>query len=69
MDIALPTDATIVFIGRVYTPWADQLTCPRQGRQDAPTCRIQFTSRGLRRCAFTPLAPRQPGDDQVGDPE
>src|SRR5215831_2854602 len=21
------------------------------------------------RCAFTPLAPRQPGDDQVGDPE
>ena len=20
------------------------------------------------RCAFTPLAPRQPGDDQVGDP-
>jgi tRNA (adenine37-N6)-methyltransferase len=153
VDFALPTDATIVFIGRIYTPWVDRLTCPRQGRQDGPTCRIQVYEpwvtaldgiteyerlevlywlhesrrdlvrqsprndgiargtfslrtparpnpigtqivkllrvvgenvfvRGLDclngtplidlkpdRCAFTPLAPRQPGDDQVGDPE
>ena len=153
VDIALPTDATIVFIGRIYTPWADRLACPRQGRQDGPTCRIQVYEpwvaaldgiteyerlevlywlhesrrdlvrqsprndgiargtfslrtparpnpigtqtvkllrvdgenvfvRGLDclngtplidlkpdRCTFTPLAPRQPGDDQVGDPE
>jgi tRNA-Thr(GGU) m(6)t(6)A37 methyltransferase TsaA len=153
VDIALPADATIAFIGRIYTPWADRLTCPRQGRQDGPTCRIQVYQpwvaaldgiteyerlevlywlhesrrdlvrqsprndgiargtfslrtparpnpigtqivkllrvdgenvfvRGLDclngtplidlkpdRCAFTPLAPRQPGDDQVGDPE
>ena len=41
VDIALPTDATIVFIGRIYTPWADRLACPRQGRQDGPTCQIQ----------------------------
>ena len=41
VDIALPADATIAFIGRIYTPWADRLTCPRQGRQDGPTCRIQ----------------------------
>jgi tRNA (Thr-GGU) A37 N-methylase len=41
MDIALPTDATIVFIGRICTSWSDRLTCPRQGRQDGPTCRIQ----------------------------
>ena len=34
VDIALPTDAAIAFIGRV-----------------------------------TPLAPRQPGDDEVGDPD
>jgi len=153
VEIALPTDAAIVFIGRIHTPWTDRLTCPRQGRQDGPTCRIQVFEpwvaaldgvteyerlevlywlhesrrdlvrqsprndgiargtfslrtparpnpigtqmvkllrvdganvfvRGLDcldgtplldlkpdRCAFTPLAPRQPGDDQVGDPE
>jgi len=153
VDITLPTDATVVFIGRIYSPWTDRLTCPRQGRQDGPTCRIQIFEpwvaaldgiteyehlevlywlhesrrdlvrqsprndgivrgtfslrtparpnpigtqivkllsvdgpnvfvRGLDclngtplldlkpdRCAFTPLAPRQPGDDQVGDPE
>ena len=153
MDITLPTDATVVFIGRIYSPWTDRLTCPRQDRQDGPTCRIQIFEpwvaaldgiteyehlevlywlhesrrdlvrqsprndgiargtfslrtparpnpigtqivklvgvdgpnvfvRGLDclngtplldlkpdRCAFTPLAPRQPGDDQVGDPE
>jgi len=153
VDVALPTDATVVFIGRIYSPWTDRLTCPRQGRQDGPTCRIQIFEpwvaaldgiteyeclevlywlhesrrdlvrqsprndgiargtfslrtparpnpigtqivkllgvdgsnvfvRGLDclngtplldlkpdRCAFTPLAPRQPGDDEVGDPE
>jgi tRNA-Thr(GGU) m(6)t(6)A37 methyltransferase TsaA len=153
VDIALPSDATIVFIGRIYTPWNDRLSCPRQGRQDGPTCRIEVFEpwvaaldgvteyerlevlywlhqsrrdlvrqsprndgkargtfslrtparpnpigtqivkllrvdcanvfvRGLDcldgtplldlkpdRCAFTPLAPRQPGDDQVGEPE
>jgi len=151
--VDLPTDATVVFIGRIYNPWTDRLTCPRQGRQDGPTCRIEVYQpwvaaldgiteyerlevlywlhesrrdlvrqsprndgiargtfslrtparpnpigtqivkllrvdgenlfvRGLdclngtplidlkpNRCAFRPLAPRQPGDDQVGDPE
>jgi tRNA-Thr(GGU) m(6)t(6)A37 methyltransferase TsaA len=151
VDIDLPTDATIVFIGCIYSPWTDRLTCPRQGREDGPTCRIEVFEpwvaaldgiteyerlemlywlhesrrdlvrqsprndgvargtfslrtparpnpigtqivkllrvdganvfvRGLDclnstplvdlkpdRCAFTPLAPRQPGDDQVGD--
>jgi tRNA-Thr(GGU) m(6)t(6)A37 methyltransferase TsaA len=144
-------DAGIVFIGRIHTPWTDRLECPRQGRLDGPTCRIEVFEpwvpalegiteyrqievlywlhlsrrdivlqsprndgiaygafslrspvrpnpigtqivallgvegasvlvRGLdcldgtplidlkpERCAFTPLAPRQPGDDQVGD--
>jgi tRNA-Thr(GGU) m(6)t(6)A37 methyltransferase TsaA len=153
VEMVLPTDAVIVFIGRIHTPWTDRLTCPRQGREDGPTCRIQVFEpwvaaldgiteyerlevlywlhesrrdlvrqsprndgiargtfslrtparpnpigtqivkllrvdgaslfvRGLDcldgtplldlkpdRCAFTPLAPRQPGDDQVGDPE
>jgi tRNA-Thr(GGU) m(6)t(6)A37 methyltransferase TsaA len=153
VDIALPNDAAIAFIGRIHTPWTDRLACPRQGRQDGPSCRIEVFEpwvaaidgiteyerlevlywlhesrrdlvrqsprndgiargtfslrtparpnpigtqivkllrvdganvfvRGLDclngtplldlkpdRCAFTPLAPRQSGDDQVGDPE
>ena len=41
--IELPdrTDAEIYFIGRIHTPWTDRLTCPRQGRLDGPTCRIE----------------------------
>jgi tRNA (adenine37-N6)-methyltransferase len=35
------TDAGLVFIGRIRTPWTDRLDCPRQGRQDGPTCRIE----------------------------
>ena len=144
------TDAGLVFIGRIRTPWTDRLDCPRQGRRDGPLCRIELfapwdggldgledyasievlywldrsrrdllrqspksdgTSRGIfslrspvrpnpigtslvtlvgiegsvvsvrgldcldgtplidlkpDRCGFTPLAPRQPGDDEVG---
>ncbi len=35
------TDAGLVFIGRIRTPWTDRLQCPRQGRLDGPTCRIE----------------------------
>jgi tRNA (adenine37-N6)-methyltransferase len=35
------TNAGLVFIGRIHTPWVDRLTCPRQGRLDGPTCRIE----------------------------
>jgi tRNA (Thr-GGU) A37 N-methylase len=34
--------AGLVFIGRIHTPWTDRLTCPRQGRLDGPTCRIEI---------------------------
>src|SRR5215212_11222299 len=37
-----PTDAGLVFIGRIHTPWSDRLECPRQGRPDGPTCRIEI---------------------------
>ena len=37
-----PTDAGLVFIGRCHTPWVDRLMCPRQGRLDGPTCRIEI---------------------------
>lgn len=35
------TDAGLVFIGRIRTPWTDRLQCPRQGRLDGPLCRIE----------------------------
>ncbi len=38
------TDAGLVFIGRIHTPWTDRLQCPRQGRADGPTCRIEVFS-------------------------
>src|SRR5215468_12561571 len=35
------TDAGLVFIGRIRTPWTDRLACPRQGRLDGPLCRVE----------------------------
>jgi tRNA-Thr(GGU) m(6)t(6)A37 methyltransferase TsaA len=35
------TDAGLVFIGRIRTPWPSRLETPRQGRQDGPVCRIE----------------------------
>ena len=44
--VALPDamDASLVFIGRIHTPWSDRLACPRQGRRDGPVCRIELFS-------------------------
>ncbi len=36
------TDAGLVFIGRIRTPWTSRLTCPRQGRPDGPLCTIEL---------------------------
>ena len=36
------TDAGLVFIGLIRTPWTDRLACPRQGRLDGPICRIEL---------------------------
>ncbi len=41
VQVPPPTDAGLVFIGRIHTPWTNRLECPRQGRQDGPTCRIE----------------------------
>jgi tRNA (adenine37-N6)-methyltransferase len=35
------TDAGLIFIGRIHTPWTSRMDCPRQGRHDGPTCRIE----------------------------
>ena len=37
-----PTDAGLVFIGRIHTPWTDRMMTPRQGRHDGPVCRIEI---------------------------
>ncbi|SFT89313.1 tRNA-Thr(GGU) m(6)t(6)A37 methyltransferase TsaA [Mesorhizobium sp. YR577] len=36
------TDAGLVFIGRISTPWTSRLMTPRQGRADGPVCRIEI---------------------------
>lgn len=36
-----PTDAGLVFIGRIRTPWTSRMETPRQGRVDGPLCRIE----------------------------
>ncbi|PZM07360.1 tRNA (N6-threonylcarbamoyladenosine(37)-N6)-methyltransferase TrmO [Rhizobium tubonense] len=36
------TDAGLVFIGRISTPWTSRLQTPRQGRHDGPICRIEI---------------------------
>jgi tRNA (adenine37-N6)-methyltransferase len=35
------TDAGLVFIGRIHTPWTSRMETPRQGRADGPLCRIE----------------------------
>ena len=36
------TDAGLVFIGRIRSPWTSRLETPRQGRDDGPVCRIEI---------------------------
>jgi tRNA-Thr(GGU) m(6)t(6)A37 methyltransferase TsaA len=41
VDAPSATDAGLVFIGVIHTPWASRLVTPRQGRADGPICRIE----------------------------
>ena len=45
-EVAVPppvaTDAGLVFIGRIQTPWTSRMQTPRQGRQDGPVCRLEL---------------------------
>ncbi len=36
------SDAGLVFVGRIHTPWTSRLVTPRQGRSDGPLCRIEL---------------------------
>ncbi len=42
IEAPVATDAGLVFIGRIRTPWTSRLECPRQGRADGPICRIEI---------------------------
>ncbi len=42
VDAPAPTDAGLVFIGTIRTPWVSRLMAPRQGRADGPICRIEI---------------------------
>lgn len=42
VDAPAATDAGLVFIGRITTPWTSRLICPRQGRADGPLCTIEL---------------------------
>jgi tRNA-Thr(GGU) m(6)t(6)A37 methyltransferase TsaA len=35
-------DATLIFIGRIRTPFQSLDSCPRHGRADGPVCRIEI---------------------------
>ena len=41
--VALPeaTDAGLIFIGRIHTPWTTRREAPHQGSPDGPLCRIE----------------------------
>ncbi|WP_024515599.1 tRNA (N6-threonylcarbamoyladenosine(37)-N6)-methyltransferase TrmO [Bradyrhizobium sp. Tv2a-2] len=42
VDMPETTDAGLVFIGRIRTPWTSRLETPRQGRHDGPICRLEI---------------------------
>lgn len=44
LEVPLPerTDARLVFIGRIRTPFRARDDCPRQGSPDGPICRIEI---------------------------
>lgn len=44
LEVELPerTDARLVFIGRIRTPFVSRDQCPRQGKANGPVCRIEI---------------------------
>lgn len=37
------TDACLVFVGVIRTPWASRAECPHYGRPEGPVCRIEVS--------------------------
>ena len=40
VEMPSASDAGLMFIGRIRTPWTSRLETPRQGRHDGPVCRL-----------------------------
>ena len=41
VEMPATTDAGLVFIGCIWTPWTSRMETPRQGQADGPLCRIE----------------------------
>src|SRR4030081_2614975 len=41
VEMPKTTNAGLMFIGRIRTPWTSRMETPRQGRADGPLCRIE----------------------------
>ena len=54
VEMPPPRDASVVFIGRIRTPWTSREDTPRQGRHDGPVCRLEI---------FEPWVPALKGVD------
>ncbi|NPU13680.1 tRNA (N6-threonylcarbamoyladenosine(37)-N6)-methyltransferase TrmO [Bradyrhizobium sp. 83002] len=54
VDVPLPRDASLYFIGRIRTPWTSRLETPRQGSFEGPVCRLEI---------FEPWVPALQGID------
>ncbi len=54
IEMPKANDASLVFIGRIRTPWTSREDTPRQGRQDGPVCRLEV---------FEPWVPALKGVD------
>ena len=54
IEMPKANDASLVFIGRIRTPWTSREDTPRQGRQDGPVCRLEI---------FEPWVPALKGVD------
>ncbi len=54
VEMPKASDAGLVFIGRIRTPWTSREDTPRQGSQDGPVCRLEI---------FEPWVPALKGVD------
>lgn len=54
VEMPKASDAGLVFIGRIRTPWLSRDDTPRQGRHDGPVCRLEI---------FEPWVPALKGVD------
>jgi tRNA-Thr(GGU) m(6)t(6)A37 methyltransferase TsaA len=54
VEMPRASDAGLIFIGRIRTPWKSRIDTPRQGSHDGPVCRLEI---------FEPWVPALKGVD------